>query len=198
MDLGSSTARRLRAAFPAAAAPDVASVLSVVEDSRLGASGHDIGPVVVGGEVLLIPARQYLPEPSADVVATLAGSARTVLGCLYTRHHDGHVRERFLRQVISSSLAWAPPFVIQLLGEYIIEAHEVVRENAAFLSHATYARFVAENQSFMRLTRQRVISYWNCYYRRRYPDIHHYPAHQLIEALAAQGSAGAARTGGGE
>lgn len=53
----------------------------------------------------------------------LAPSARTVLDCLFTKHHDGYVREKYLRAVINAQFAWVPPFVIQLLGEYVVQIH---------------------------------------------------------------------------
>src|SRR5688572_16660161 len=113
--LESGTILRLRSAFPSSIAADVDAALAVVPLDGPELPIHDIGPVRVGGEELHIPSRFYAPEPPTEVLDTLADSARTVLACLYTRHHDGHVRERQLRAVISSSADWVPPFVVQLL-----------------------------------------------------------------------------------
>jgi len=148
-------------------------------------SAHDIGPVVIDGEVLHIPARIYSPEVGAEGLVGLTAPARTALECLFTRHHDGHVREKYLRAVISSRLSWVPPFVIQLLGEYVAEIHLTIREHVDELDGEAYRQFVAENPAFIELTRQRVASYWNCYYRTSGSRLRDYAAHQVIEGLDA-------------
>lgn len=162
---------------------DVDTVLGLVDVGQPLPTEHDIGSVVVGGEPLRIPARIYCPEPEPPAVAALTGSARTVLHCLFTRHHDGHVREAHLREVISSPLGWVPPYVVQLLGEYVIEIHRVIQENVRYLRQETYSRFVAENPAFIGLTRQRAISYWNCYFRSQHRALSNYVAHQVLEVL---------------
>ena len=53
--------------------------------------------VSVDGEVLTIPYRIYGPELGADGVAALSETQRTLVHCLYTRHHDGRIRQRHLR-----------------------------------------------------------------------------------------------------
>lgn len=35
---------------------------------------------------------------------------------LYTRHHDGHVRQRHLARIIEVTDSWIVPFVVQLIG----------------------------------------------------------------------------------
>ena len=84
----------------------------------------------------------------------VAVTTRTALACLYTRHNDGHVRERHLRAVIRSSADWVPPFIVQLLGEYVIEIHRVIESNVDCLGQESYLRFVAKNPVFMKATRQ--------------------------------------------
>jgi len=77
-----------------------------------------------------------------------------------------------------------PPYVIQLVGEYVIEIVNVVRENLGCLRQKTYARFVSENPCFITLTRRRATSYWNCYYRTSDLAFHDYPAHPILEVLS--------------
>jgi hypothetical protein len=60
------------------------------------------------------------------------------------------------------------PFIIQLLGEYVIE---VVERAAAVVEEASspaFALFVQENPSFLDLTIARATSSWNAYYRQRF------------------------------
>lgn len=81
------------------------------------------------------------------------------------------------------------PFVIQLVGEYVLEILVTIQHGLAELDtpgtsqHAAYGQFLAGNPGFLALTSQRVTSYWNCYYRSKYPDRRDYPGHTLLLSL---------------
>lgn len=88
------------------------------------------------------------------------------------------------------------PCVLALLGEYVLEIVQDVYAGlgevavAGSRQRARYARFASENAGFMELTRQRAVSYWDCYHRGRYRTFADYPAAQtlaMIEAIAAEG-----------
>jgi len=172
-------------AFPASL---LARVRAVVEATSLGSpaqkrSQHDIGPITLNGQRLRIPARIYNPEPDWTIVRSLGDVERSIAACLFTRHHDGRVRERALTQVPVCVEPWAAPFVVQLLGEYVIE----LVERAAFLIEGTpqagYVAFARENPDFVRLTTQRATSYWNAYYRDRIRKRADYPAFPALARL---------------
>ena len=73
------------------------------------------------------------------------------------------------------------PFVVQLLAEYVVEISESVLERLEELQPETYRRFDVANESFMRLTRNRIVSYWACYYRVRYRLPAYPPVRVLME-----------------
>jgi hypothetical protein len=145
--------------------------------------------VHVDDEDVLIPQRIYNPEVSDDVTASWPTLERDVYACLYTRHYDGYVRQRHLRSIVGRSHPWVVPFVVQLMGEYVVEIVAEIREGLSDLNvpgssqHAKYAAFVAANTRFLDLTSSRVVSYWNCYYRVQYPELSEYPGFQLISSL---------------
>jgi hypothetical protein len=45
---------------------------------------------IVNGEPLAFADRIYHPEPSRENVETLGPTQQLILGCVYSRHHDGH------------------------------------------------------------------------------------------------------------
>jgi hypothetical protein len=179
----SVVAVRVMQAFPVACGPDVANVLSVLQRGSHLPSANDIGPVVVGPDSLRIPARIYLPEPDPVDLRVLTESQRLIAHCLFTRHHDGHVRERMLRLVLPHNAMWTVPFVVELLGEYVIEIHRVLEAGIPPAREPSYASFLNDNSTFWHRTRQRVISYWNCYYRHEFPDRKDYPASRVVDRL---------------
>jgi hypothetical protein len=184
-DIGSALAR----AFPRSLASGVAAVIRIIPT----ASHAPVGEfhVSVEGEQLSVPYRIYNDEPGAGAVAELNVSARLVLHAIYTRHHDGHVRQRHLGHIIGSRELWVAAYVVQLIGEYVVEMVELIANRLPALGVpgsdqcAVYGRFVTENGPFLNLTAARVVSYWNEYYRHQYPQLTDYPGQSLVVDLRA-------------
>jgi hypothetical protein len=183
--------RWLVRAFPAELASHVIAAASIVP-----AAAHDPTrgfTVWVDGEELVLPSRIYNAEPEPGAVDRLAPRAQLVLRCLYTRHHDGYLRQRNLEQVVRASDAWVVPYVVQLVGEYVVQIIEVIAAALPQLTvpgsqqRALYGRFAAENAAFIDLTAARVASYWDAYYRGWYRSLNDYPGRALIDALRAAG-----------
>ena len=144
--------------------------------------------VRVQSETLSAPGRVYY-DPSAlhSMISNSPSETRTMALCLGTRHCDGHVREECLRQVIGINLPWVVPFVIQLVGEYVIEIVNVVVHELPNLDKATFSNFVRQNPGFIPTTRRRVTSYWSCYHRGRFPHQQESPGYlamQWLESLS--------------
>jgi hypothetical protein len=118
--------------------------------------------VIVQGESISIPRRLY-----GDVSPPLncSDAQKLVWSCLYSRMSDGFVRERFLKEVLYINSPYVVPFVIQLCGEYVIEIISIIHSNLSKLNREMYIEFFNENPEFIYLTRQRAISYWNCYFQ---------------------------------
>lgn len=146
-------------------------------------SPDDLWPVSVSGESLRIPYRLYLKPPTPDAADALDETQRLILACLLSRHHDGFVRHRNVPQLLMADADWVPPFVVQLAAEYVVEIIELILERVDDLSPDRYRRFAADNPRFMALTRQRVVSYWNAYYRSRFPRLADYPGFRTLAEL---------------
>jgi hypothetical protein len=168
----------IASAFPQALRADVLGAISVLPEPF-----HQCAApfrAVVNGEVVAIPYRVYYDGPlvKADQLSPLQ---HKLLSCLLTRHCSGFVREESLARIVTCRDVWVPPFVVRLVGEYIIEILRVIRENCAGLDAALYRGFLRENPEFWAITKQRVVSYWNCYYReQRQAD---YVGFQIAEYL---------------
>jgi hypothetical protein len=180
--------RLLAQAFPGYLAVDAAAAVRVVPHAR-HAGARQVGPVLVGDVELSIPYRIYNDEPADEFLAELTATQRLVVHVFYSRHHDGRVRERHLDQVIGSSEPWIVPYVVQLLGEYVLEIVESVARGLRELSvpgskqRAAYGLFAAQNRPFIDLTAARVASYWNAYYRSRYAKLGDYPGQAVLDEI---------------
>lgn len=188
----------LAAAFPTSVRQRIPAVLEILPPTRLMPVSSFT--VSVQGESVTIPYRLYNDEPESEAQQTLSPDQRTILHCLYTRHHDGRIRHRHLEQASESLQPWVMPFVVQLVGEYVLEILVTIQDQLAELNtpdaaqHTAYGQFLAANPNFLTLTGQRVTSYWNCYYRPAYPNLHTYPGHALLRSLQAAASSYAPTT----
>ncbi|KIF75679.1 hypothetical protein QR77_20825 [Streptomyces sp. 150FB] len=180
-------------AFPTALADDVRAVLAIMPRSRLEPAG--MFSVAVRGEQVAIPSRLYNDEPPAGAVASLSPRQGTVLHCLYTRHHDGMVRQRHLEAIVGAPEPWIVPFVVQLAGEYVLEILVVVRDGLRDLDtpdtghHLAYGQFLVDNPALFARTQRRVVSYWNCYHRLSYSSFQGYPGCVVLDLLRFAASA---------
>jgi hypothetical protein len=103
MGLDNESINRLKKSFPSKIDNDVARVLAMLPrgkfESDLSSNSFE---VKVDNELLLIPERVYFAEVNAVILLTLSDVQKEIINCLYTRHHDGHVREKALKGIILS------------------------------------------------------------------------------------------------
>jgi hypothetical protein len=176
---------RLCAAFPRNLSADVVRVSEVLRIGRATSlSPDDVGSFVVVGETISIPYRVYFDEPSEADRGTLTELQCQVLCCLLTRHTDGFVRQRSVTSLLSSIRAWTAPFVFALIGEYVVEIIEAIEAALTTRGSELLREVAASNPGFAALTRRRVISYWDCYYRGRY-RFADYPGFRVLRTLEA-------------
>lgn len=179
-----NTRTRIVAAYPSHLRSDVEAVLIRIPMSRYEPSESNIGCVIVGGEELYIPYRVYFPELNENEVLSLSEIQSAIAVALYTRHYDGLVREKFVKQLVNYSHSWVPPFVLCLIGEYVYEIIELLANICeGSLKSLYYKQFIQENLSFNTLLCQKTVSYWNCYFRSQIPNFSDYCGYKLLKDL---------------
>lgn len=144
---------------------------------------HDTGRfnVIVNNEGLCMPDRISLIEDNN--LDKYTETQQHILYCYFTRHHDGFVREKYLKKIIKLNNDWMIPFVIKLLGEYVIEILDVIYQDLENIDVRLYKEFIEKNIDFYELTTQRVVSYWNCYYRWRYKYRKDYVGFKILDFI---------------
>lgn len=192
----------LARAFPARLAPVVTSVVQSLPAARLAPSrpvtasnSHAWAALVVADEPVVIPYRVYNPAPPAHYASGLGRTEQVVTAAIYSRHHEGLVRQRALGTLLDFDEPWTAPFVVQLLGEYVIQ---ICADIDKFTRTTLPARpamqnslsaFLRQNPSFAELTRQRAVSYWSCYYRALHASRDTYPALTALSRLSGSTAA---------
>lgn len=148
-------------AFPAALREDALELIASLPETSLFSYSFC---VEIGKDTVSIPYRIY-HDPSLIDPARLTGTQKELLACLMTRHHSGFVREEYLLKILDCSHEWIPPFVVQLVGEYVIDIICRISDSVDRLDPAVYRAFLTHNPAFYLATKQRVLSYWDCYHR---------------------------------
>ncbi|WP_085583799.1 MULTISPECIES: hypothetical protein [unclassified Pseudomonas] len=138
--------------------------------------------VTAGKSHVVIPYRIYHKGSEQDG-ESLSRTQSTMYSCLLTRHHDGYIRQRQLENILPISEHWVVPFVVQLTGEYVIELLDTCEAHLSLLDPVLYGSFINDNPKYFQTTRDRMISYWDCYYRRLYPHRHDYVGFRLFDRL---------------
>lgn len=172
--------------FPAALQPAATALGRALPLEELAPSVRGF-KVLVLGEAFSAPYRVHCrPTVLQAVIARSAGETRQLAVCLGTRHCDGYLREECLRELLAMDCPWAAPYIVQLLGEYVIEIVEVIASAVSTLSvvdAARYFQFALENPASMATTQRRATSYWNCYHRGRFPKLCAYPGVAALDAI---------------
>lgn len=148
-------------AFPASLTTEVNSLLDKLNLTTEHKSTECFS-INLEGQTVNIPYRIYYDEP---VQQNLTDTEAFLLDCIFTRHHNGYVRDKRLRRIVTANNYLATPFIAQLLGEYVIEILTVIKDNLSLTQLDNFIKLKKENPNFFEMTEKRVQSYWDCYYK---------------------------------
>jgi hypothetical protein len=172
------------AGFPSECGPMALAATSEIES--FVNNSYDAGHVFVSvnGQQIEIQNRIYFRFKWSDKLSLLVtqNSSLPTL-CLLTRSADGYSRQAALTKIIFRNEPWVVPYVLLLAGEYVIEIVELMVNSLDTLDRDAYANFARENPKMMNRLKSQAISYWDCYYRRRFPDRNTYPGTRFLHEI---------------
>lgn len=187
---------RLRNAFPKSVESDLNVVLEIIpfDENKVklcDGNTHMVGNLihenyyttVLDSKELKIPYRLYFNEPSPENEKTLSEKQQAILNCIYLRHYNGYLRQKRLEKLKGINYYWITPFTFQLLGEYVYEILEVLDIQLNDSQLENYKKYEIENPKYWQQTESRMISYWNEYYRFRFPKIKNYIGRLIFDQI---------------
>ena len=139
--------------------------------------------IMVESDKLKIPVRIYFNEPKEQNEKQLTDRQKDILNCLYTRHDNGYVREKRLKKLSEKPEKWKTPFLVQLLGEYIYELLPIIDKKVNNDTLEFYREFKTKNPKYWQQTESRIASYWNEYYRYKFPKLKDYLGIEIINRI---------------
>lgn len=184
---------QLQQSFPKDIRQELENVLSILafNPKKNDLISSNFYEVWFNGELLKIPFRLYFEEPNDNKVKKLSSIEKDILHCLFLKHHNGHIREKHLKQLLYSKHTFVIPFSFQLLGEYVIQILDVLDQHVDN-NLTNYQDFVNHNPTYWLITQSRVASYWNEYYRpkfsneiyrNKFPNFKDYIGYHIIKKI---------------
>lgn len=153
-------------AFPQYLEEDVLAILNYLQSYCTKFHSKHTYQVFVKQEVIHLPVRTYFKLLNNPQFSNFPIIQQKILCCIYSRHHDGFIRQTMLERLLNSPLDdFIIPYVFQLLGEYVQEILHTIEPFINLENQAPFAEFILENPTYSRTTESRIISYWNEYYR---------------------------------
>lgn len=131
--------------------------------------------------VVNIPYRLYFKDNSNQYIDNLTEQQKMILHCIYSRNCDGYVRQKHLHSLLLMDYEeWAIPYIVKICDEYIIEILEMTYVILKEQDTEKIKRFCMENIEGFCKSYNRMISYWNEFYRDRYNNFHQYIGRKLF------------------
>lgn len=113
-----------------------------------------------------IPYRIYVVDIEPDKVKGLSEIQKQILYCIYTRSCDGFIREKYLKELLKTDFSyWAIPFIVKLCDEYVVEILHSIYDMLKDRNNEDIINFCLENKSACKKSYDRMVSYWDVYYR---------------------------------
>ena len=182
--------KKLVESFPKDLNKDVNRVIDIIPfTAKKNVTGGEVELVSVSeeevflnNENLRIYHRVYFEEPNWISKVLLTKTQKAILNCIYLRHHDGIIRQKCIENLKKSRFYFVLPFSFSLLGEYVIEIFTILNKHVDN-NRENYYKFYRENVDYTKKIEQRIISYWNEYYRQQFPNINKYIGKTIINKI---------------
>ena len=159
------------ASFPKELNYDVSVVLSLISQKRygnvhIGETEYGYTYTLLSGQEISFPSRIYYYDVCDISSSTLTFEQKMIYHCIFSRSCDGFVREKHIKAILEDVYPdWAIPYILKVSDEYVVEILECVYSKLKNKDTECIKAFCKLNlQSFI-CSHDRMISYWNEYYR---------------------------------
>ena len=141
-----------------------------------------------GINTITFPYRVYILEITSDEMHKLSDEEKMILHCIYSRSCDGYVREKHIKELLATDMPyWAIPYIVKVCDEYVVEILEVVYEVLQKQNTSKIKRFCVNNWKHFCRSYNRMVSYWNEFYRNDCYRFNDYVGRKLfIECFGAR------------
>lgn len=157
-------------AFPSELSHDVSTILKLISRKtyncvRVGTSENGCTYTLLDGQVITFPYRIYYLD-ECPALSSLTFEQTMIYHCLYSRSCNGFVRETHIKEILKEDYPdWCLPYILKLSDEYIAEILEAIYQELNDRDTDKMKRFCRLNMQVFLCGHDRMISYWNEFYR---------------------------------
>ena len=171
--------------FPIDLKDDVTKVIGLIADKTYNNVTIDVSQDVIqshqNNKVIRFPYRIYCIDNSSDFIEYLSEQQKMILHCIFSRSCEGFVRQKHLRSLLQMDYEdWTIPYIVKICDEYVVEIVEMTYNILKDQDTERIKNFCSENRESFCKSYNRMISYWNEFYRHEYTSFHRYVGRKLF------------------
>lgn len=137
---------------------------------------------LLDGQEITFPYRLYYVDDIVGTGESFTPNQKVIYHCLFSRSCDGFVREKHIRELLSAELpAWAIPYILKVCDEYVVEILELVFAFLKDKDTSLYKKVCQKNSQQFLYSHDRMISYWNEFYRKNCESYRQYVGYRLFK-----------------
>jgi hypothetical protein len=127
------------------------------------------------------PYRMYLEDDDALYTDITDIDEKLIFDCIFTRNCNGFLREKHLKNIIACDTIpeWCMPYILRLSSEYVVEIVNTIYDGLKEKDNADLTSFCRNNLLICKRAYSRMVSYWDCYYRRDWIKLRDYVGSKL-------------------
>ncbi|MGE7954881.1 hypothetical protein [Lysinibacillus xylanilyticus] len=173
------------AAFPKDLKEAVSKVFNLIlndtYNKAIDGESPDRVEYLLGDSIVQIPYRIYYIDNSNSFINDLNSMEKMILHCIYSRSDDGFVRQKHLKSLLSMEYEdWAIPYIVKICDEYIVEILEMTYVILRQQDTERIKKFCHQNRVSFCKSYNRMISYWNEFYRNEHKNFKQYIGRKLF------------------
>ncbi|MDF9824482.1 hypothetical protein M2475_000800 [Breznakia sp. PF5-3] len=132
-------------------------------------------------EDIYIPYRICFSEIPTKKIKKLTSTQKMILFCIYSRHHNGYVREKYINNILDTNFSdWCIPYILKIIDEYVYPIIVQINDKLNIENEERIKKICMQNTNEMCLSFNRMISYWNEFYREQFSNINDYAGFKLF------------------
>lgn len=167
--------------FPKYLKSDVRVVLS-----HIGKMKYDKKSItyIIEGQSINMPISIFNLEVPADNLRELTKRQRLILHCVYSRHHDGYIREKHMKNILASDYEeWAIPYIVKISEEHVVEIVQLVYDQLRESDISRIRQFCANNVVPFATGYNRMVNFWNERHRWNHYHFKYYVGKKLFKQV---------------
>lgn len=175
----------MQAAFPDYLKEDVSIVFNLISKNTYNnvapRESTDIIEYLLEDYIIKIPYRIYYIDNSNSFINQLNSKQKMILHCIYSRSCDGFIRQKHLKSLLLMQYEdWTIPYIIKICDEYIVEILEMTYLILREQDTEPIKKYCSQNIVSFCKSYNRMVSYWNEFYRHEHRDFKQYVGRKLF------------------